>query len=210
MFSPPRMMSSLSRPSSLRYPPSISPRSPVRNQPSTKDSALASVVGQVPGRDTRALDHDLAPLPVRTTTRPLSTMRIRCRSECRPSPGAAGPAAAGSRRSGGWPRSCRRPRARVPRSGCSARSHSAADSAELHDRMKRRSGNSAASSPPCSSSMWWSVGPAENHVTRCVRRCSAEAAAARRCLGTTTVPPAASVDSVEATSPWTWNSGITQ
>src|SRR5262245_21802487 len=42
MFSPPRMISSLIRPSRRRWPSSSRPRSPVRNQPSKKDSAFAS------------------------------------------------------------------------------------------------------------------------------------------------------------------------
>src|SRR6266700_3994528 len=41
MFSPPRMISSLIRPCSRRYPSSSRPRSPVRNQPLKKDSAFA-------------------------------------------------------------------------------------------------------------------------------------------------------------------------
>ena len=58
------------------------------------------------------------------------------------------------------------------------------------------------------SSSWWIVGTAEYQVAPC--SCATRQNDSGLNLpGTTTVPPVASVASVEATRPCTWNSGIT-
>ena len=53
------------------------------------------------------------------------------------------------------------------------------------------------------------VGTAEYHVAF-VSRTVRQNESALNFAGTATVPPESNVDSVEATRPWTWKSGITQ
>src|SRR5436305_5849576 len=85
------------------------------------------------------------------------------------------------------------------------------DSAELQERMKRSpslpSGR-APPAPPRDSNSWWMVGTAEYQVAPCALASGQKPSGLKR-PGTTTVPPERKVDSVEATSPCTWNSGIT-
>ena len=58
------------------------------------------------------------------------------------------------------------------------------------------------------SSAWCIVGTAENQVTLCSFTTGQKFSGLKR-GGATTVPPVCSVDSVEATSPCTWKSGMT-
>ena len=81
----------------------------------------------------------------------------------------------------------------------------------LHDRMKRSFSAPAGFGSPCvtrASSSWCSVGTAEYHVTLW-SRATRQNDNGLNLPGTTTVPPVASVASVDATSPCTWNNGIT-
>ena len=57
--------------------------------------------------------------------------------------------------------------------------------------------------------MRWIVGTAEYHVAPCFAESGQNVLAEKR-RGAITLPPEASVASVEATSPCTWKSGITQ
>src|SRR6185437_15079751 len=76
-------------------------------------------------------------------------------------------------------------------------------SAALHERMKRRPSRPAGGSLARDSSRLWMVGTAEYQV-------APESATVRQndsglnLLGTATVPPERSVESVDATSPCTW------
>jgi len=54
----------------------------------------------------------------------------------------------------------------------------------------------------------WIVGTAEYQVAF-VSRTVRQNESGLNLLGTATVPPESSVERVDATSPWTWNSGIT-
>ena len=75
--------------------------------------------------------------------------------------------------------------------------------------MKRRvSGTSGFVLRARVSSAWCIVGTAENHVTLCSFTTGQKFSGLKR-GGATTVPPVCSVDSVEATSPCTWKSGMT-
>ena len=93
------------------------------------------------------------------------------------------------------------------------RVHTRGGSAALHERMKRSFSVPAGLRPDVGSaararSSWCSVGTAEYHVmpwSRAMRQNDS----GLNFAGTTTVPPVASVASVDATRPWTWNSGIT-
>ena len=91
---------------------------------------------------------------------------------------------------------------------CSARSSSAGDSAELHDRANRRLAGGPSPSAR-SRIIWCSVGPADSQVAPCSRAWVQNPRGVNR-RGTITEPPPASAANVEATSPCTWNSGITQ
>jgi len=84
----------------------------------------------------------------------------------------------------------------------------------LHERMKRRRSvpagrrDESPGSAARASSNWCSVGTAEYHVTPW-SRATRQNDSGLNFAGTTTVPPVASVASVEATRPCTWNNGIT-
>ena len=84
-------------------------------------------------------------------------------------------------------------------------------SAEEQERAKRRRWPawSAAPSSARESRMRWIVGTAEYQVAPCVAE-SAQKAPAEKRRGAITLPPEASVASVEATRPCTWKSGMTQ
>src|SRR5438876_10050734 len=79
----------------------------------------------------------------------------------------------------------------------------------LHERMNLSpSAPAGRSSPARESSRLWMVGTAEYQVAL-VSRTVRQNESGLNLLGTATVPPDSSVESVDATSPWTWNSGIT-
>ena len=73
----------------------------------------------------------------------------------------------------------------------------------------RASSTRRAGSRARASSSWCSVGTAEYAGDAVVAGHAPECASGLNFAGTTTVPPLESVASVEATRPWTWNSGIT-
>ena len=57
--------------------------------------------------------------------------------------------------------------------------------------------------------IWCSVGPADSQVAPCSLACRQNLWGVNR-RGTITEPPLSRVAIVDATSPWTWNNGITQ
>src|SRR5579864_3484881 len=85
------------------------------------------------------------------------------------------------------------------------------ESGVLAERIKRsvpvNSGRSEL--PARASRSWWIVGTAEYHVTRYCRT-NRQNESGLNLVGTTIAPPLSKVASVDATSPCTWNSGMTQ
>src|SRR5271170_4188851 len=80
----------------------------------------------------------------------------------------------------------------------------------LQERMKRRpSAPAGRSSAARERSRLWIVGTAEYHVAP-ESRTMRQKDSGLNFDGTTTVPPESSVESVEATRPCTWKSGMTQ
>ncbi len=81
-------------------------------------------------------------------------------------------------------------------------------SAALHDRIKRSPSRPAGGSFARDNSKLWMVGTAEYQVAP-VSLTVRQNDSGLNLFGTATVPPESKVESVDATSPCTWNSGIT-
>src|SRR5665213_3709137 len=81
-------------------------------------------------------------------------------------------------------------------------------SAALHDRIKRSPSRPAGGSFARDNSRLWMVGTAEYQVAP-VSLTVRQNDSGLNLFGTATIPPDNKVESVDATSPCTWNSGIT-